>query len=185
LFFSVDEKERLQGRNRVAVNSFGIAVTGWRFGLKKQLIVLFLLVFALLGALSAFAQEDIEQHRSCDQCGMDRKAFDYSRMLIVYEDGSQMGVCSLHCAVTELNEHKGKKVKSLLVADRDTRNLIDAEKAVWVLGGKKRGVMTDHAKWAFATTTSAQAFIKTNEGKIVSWEEALAAAREDAGPKQH
>ena len=88
--------------------------------MKKRVIAVCLLVFALLGALSAFAHEDIERHRDCGQCGMDRKAFDHSRMLIVYEDGSQVGVCSLHCAVTELNEHKGKKVKSLLVADRDT-----------------------------------------------------------------
>jgi len=151
--------------------------------MKKRVIAACLPVFALLCALSAFAHEDIEQHRLCDQCGMDRKAYGYSRILIVYEDGSQVGACSLHCAVIELNEHKGKKVKSLLVADRDTRRLIDADRAVWVLGGKKRGVMTDRAKWAFSATVAAQAFIKANGGKIASWEDALAAARGDAKPQ--
>jgi nitrous oxide reductase accessory protein NosL len=151
--------------------------------LKKRVIALCLLVFALLGAVGAFAHEDIEHHRSCDQCGMDRKAFAYSRMLILYEDGSQVGVCSLHCAVTELDQHKEKKVKSLLVADRDTRHLIDAEKAVWVLGGKKRGVMTDRAKWAFAATDAAQRFVDAQGGRIIGREEAVAAAREDAGQK--
>ena len=129
-----------------------------------------------MGAVSAFAHEDIEQHPNCTQCGMNRKSFDYSRMLIVFEDGSQTGVCSLHCAVVELDRHKNKKVKSLLVADRDTRRLNDARKAVWVLGGKKRGVMTDQPKWAFATREAAQRFVDSEGGRIVSWEEALAAS---------
>jgi len=111
---------------------------------------------------------------------MDRKAFDFSRMLIVYVDGSQSGVCSLNCAVTELNEHKEKKVKSLLVADRDTHQLVDAEKAYWVMGGKKRGVMTQRPKWAFATLTAAQAFVDANGGTVFPWADVLAAARKDA-----
>jgi nitrous oxide reductase accessory protein NosL len=47
------------------------------------------------------------------------------------------------------------------------------------MGGKKRGVMTQLPKWAFQTKADAEAFIKTNGGKIVPWAEALAAAREE------
>lgn len=147
--------------------------------MKKQVFAVCFLVVALLYALGACAHEDIEQHRSCDQCGMDRKAFGYSRMLIVYEDGSQAGACSLHCAVTELNQHKEKKVKSLLVADRDTRQLIDAEKAVWVRGGSKRGVMTEHPAWAFSDRKGAEAFIKANGGKLAALDDVLTATREE------
>lgn len=153
--------------------------------MKFRIILLCTLVTALLAgmALAAPTRDDIAEHRDCIQCGMDRKAYGYSRMLIVYEDGAETGVCSLHCAVIELDLHKDRKVKFLLVADRDTRQLIDADKAVWVLGGKKRGVMTKLAKWAFATTEAAQRFVDTEGGRIVSWQEALAAAREDTRPK--
>jgi len=149
--------------------------------MKQRLVALGILAVALfcITVKSTFAQSDIEDHRSCARCGMDRKAYGFSRMLIQYEDGTLVGVCSLHCAVVELDANQGRSVKALLVADRDTRTLIDAEKATWVMGGKKRGVMTQLPKWAFQMKVDAEAFIKTNGGKIVSLEEALAAAREE------
>jgi len=148
--------------------------------MKLRFIVSFLtfILFCMAGR-GAFAQSDIEDHRSCAHCGMDRKAYGYSRMLVQYGDGAVVGVCSLHCAIVELDANQGRTVKTLLVADRDTRTLIDAEKAIWVMGGKKRGVMTQLPKWAFQTKTDAEAFIKANGGKIVSLEEALTAAREE------
>src|SRR5512138_795805 len=88
------------------------------------------------------AGNDIDEFRSCNNCGMDRKAYGYSRMLVTYKDGARIGVCSLHCAVTDVDANKGRDVASLMVADRNSRTLIDAEKAFWVIGGKKRGVMT-------------------------------------------
>lgn len=140
--------------------------------------ILTLLLFCATGA-AVLAQDDINDHRSCINCGMDRKAYGFSRMLIQYEDGSAAGVCSLHCAVVELDANPGRKVKALLVADRDTRTLINAEQANWVMGGGKRGVMTQQPKWAFQSKDGAEAFIKANGGKLVTWAEALAAAREE------
>jgi copper chaperone NosL len=141
----------------------------------------FTLTLAVFGTLAgrAQAQDDIQEHRSCTFCGMDRKAYGYSRMLILYQDGSQTGVCSLHCAVTELGSHKERPVKSILVADRDSRKLIDSEKAIWVIGGKKRGVMTQRPKWAFETEAAAHSFIAANGGSVASWIEARAAALEE------
>ena len=129
---------------------------------------------------TARAQDDIALHRSCARCGMDRKAYGYSRMLVRYADSSQVGVCSLHCAVNELEKGRGRKVASLLVADRDTRVLVDAETASWVIGGSRRGVMTQRPKWAFATKDASRAFVAANGGRTASWDEALAAVREDA-----
>jgi copper chaperone NosL len=146
-----------------------------------------MLALALLGIAVAVvvAGNDIDEYRSCNYCGMDRKAYGYSRMMVIYENESRVGVCSLHCAVTEINEHKGSSIKSLLVADRSSRALIDAEKAFWVVGGSKRGVMTQNPKWAFATKDTAQSFVNSNGGKITSWDAALLAAREDAASKSH
>ena len=141
---------------------------------RRAAILAFLL---LLVAAAALAQDDIARHRSCSACGMDRKGYGFSRMLIVYEDGSSAGTCSLQCAVPALDPGNGKTVKSVFVADRDSRELIDAGKAAWVIGGSKRGVMTSLPKWAFATRPAAEAFVKAHGGKPATWEEAIAAAR--------
>lgn len=151
----------------------------------KYGVICFIMLAVLGFAVQAvFADSDIDQHRSCSQCGMDRKAYGYSRMLVNYKDGASVGVCSLHCAVTDMESCKGCDVASLTVADRDTRQLIDADKAVWVMGGRKRGVMTQRAKWAFATQEAALLFVNANGGQIISWDAALQAAREDAAPSK-
>jgi copper chaperone NosL len=152
-----------------------------QFMLKRRFAIIAVITLVLIGVaeLIVQAQDDIDAHRSCASCGMDRKAYGYSRMLIQYEDGAMVGTCSLHCAIVELDAHKGRKVKSLLVADRDSRALIDVERAIWVMGGGKRGVMSQLPTWAFQSQAGAEAFIKANGGKIVTWAEALAAAREE------
>jgi hypothetical protein len=151
-----------------------------QFMLKRKFAIIALLTLALVGMaiMDALAQDDIDAHRSCAVCNMDRKAYGYSRMLIHYEDGAVVGACSLHCAVVELDTNRGRTVKSLLVADRDSRALIDVERAIWVMGGGKRGVMTQLPTWAFQSKAGAEAFMKANGGKIVTWAEALAASRE-------
>ncbi|GFO59179.1 hypothetical protein GMST_15040 [Geomonas silvestris] len=147
----------------------------------KLVIVLCLAFVAAFGVRSAaLAADDIAAHASCENCGMDRKAFGYSRMLLRFADGSETGVCSLNCAVIEMDKHPEKTVKALLVADRDSRGLVEASKAVWVMGGDKRGVMTKRPKWAFAEQAIAEKFVKEHGGKLVDWDTVLAAAREDA-----
>ena len=147
-------------------------------------------LFFCLSMISIFSttvqaedQMDISQHRECSECGMDRKAYGFSRMLVIFPDGKEVGVCSLHCAVRVMESNKGEPVKALLVADRNSHDLVAAEKAFWVLGGKKRGVMTMRAKWAFTIKEAAQDFVKEYGGEIVTWDEALAAAKTDAMPK--
>ena len=72
-----------------------------------------------------------------------------------------------------------KTPKTIQVADYNTKNLIDAEKAVWVIGGEKPGVMTKRAKWAFENKADAEAFIKTNKGTLADFEAAIKASYED------
>ena len=146
---------------------------------KRTIAFLFALIMLMLAGSVVPANDDIESHRSCVHCGMDRKAYGFSRMLIHYEDGAAVGVCSLRCAVVEIDSNAGRTVKAILAADRESRALTDAMQAVWVMGGAKRGVMTDRPKWAFATRASAEAFIERYDGAIITWNEALAAARED------
>jgi nitrous oxide reductase accessory protein NosL len=135
-------------------------------------LILSLLV-ALIMAPIVCAQEDIKEHRDCIHCGMDRKAYGFSRMLIRYDDGTVVGVCSLHCAVIEFNTNPARTVTSIEVADRETRALIDAEKAYWVIGGNKPGVMTMVAKWAFTEKKDAEKFLQQHGGRLATFKEAL------------
>ncbi|MGC2061788.1 MAG: nitrous oxide reductase accessory protein NosL [Thermodesulfovibrionales bacterium] len=141
------------------------------------------LVFVMAFALLAFAQgdkeNDIKLHKNCKHCNMDREKFNFSRMLIEYEDGTSVGLCSIHCAAVELNRNKGKKVRSLLVADYTTKKLTDARTATWVIGGKQQGVMTSVAKWAFIKAEDAKKFVRENGGKIATFDEAMRAAKDE------
>ncbi len=141
-----------------------------------------IVVAALIGALLAlpvFGSGDIAEHGRCKLCGMDRQKFDFSRMLIEYEDGTSAGLCSLHCAAVELASNIDKTPKVIRVGDFNTKALIDAEMAVWVVGGTKQGVMSKTAKWAFAKQADADAFIKANGGSLATFDDAIKSAYTD------
>jgi len=146
-----------------------------------RLFPLFVLVLFLSVPQAALAAPpaDVAQSPSCRYCGMDREKFSHSRMFITYEDGSTVATCSLHCTAVELANAIDKIPVTLRVADYDSKELIDAETAAWVMGGGKKGVMTARAKWAFASKESAERFIKANCGAIVGFDEAIKASYED------
>lgn len=125
------------------------------------------------GGAVAMATDKVELPKACLQCGMDRVKYAYSRMVIHYADGTSDGVCSLNCAVERMKTYPKKQVRSLLVADYVTRELIDARSATWVIGGDKQGVMTEVPKWAFAQKAEALKFIANNGGRLTTFDEAL------------
>lgn len=122
---------------------------------------------------------DVQEHRNCFHCGMDREKFSRSRMLVSYADGTSVGTCSIHCVVTERSGAKEKVIKKVEVGDYNTKLLIDAEKAFWVIGGDQRGVMTKTPKWAFAKKDAAEAFIRIHGGVLTSYKDALAQAEKE------
>ena len=142
--------------------------------------VLFLTTVLLsLAVLCAFAQEDVLKSKSCAHCGMDREKFAHTRMIIEYDDGTTVATCSIHCTAVDLALNIDKTPKSIKVADAGSNALVDAEKATWVIGGNKPGVMTKRAKWAFAKKDDADKFIKENSGATATFDEAMKAAYED------
>lgn len=136
-------------------------------------------VLALAPIFQAAAQEDLEKHPSCKYCGVDRGAFLHSRVVIVYEDGSETGTCSIHCAAIDIVQKLDAAPVSFMVADHDTGKLIDGEKAFWVIGGKDPGVMTRRPKWAFEKKDGAEKFIAAKGGDMTTFEEALRTTFED------
>jgi len=147
--------------------------------MREKFWPLALAIALLLAGTLTLAQQDADKHASCKYCGMDRKMFAHSRMLLVYEDGSELGACSLHCVAVDLALNIDKIPKTIQVADYKSKNLIDAEKAVWVIGGDKPGVMSKRAKWAFENKAEAEAFIQQNKGTLADFETAIKAAYED------
>jgi copper chaperone NosL len=149
--------------------------------MKRRIFCGLLATFFLLTGMAAYAEtmKDIQEHKNCKYCGMDREKFAHSRMLIEYTDGSNFGACSIHCAAIDLAQAFDKQPKAIKVADYNKKNLIDAEKAYWVIGGKKPGVMTKTAKWAFADKKDAEAFVRENGGKIGTFDDAMKTTYED------
>lgn len=122
---------------------------------------------------------DIQAAPSCPFCGMDRQKFAHSRAFVEYDDGTILGTCSIHCAAVDMAVHIDKTPVRIWVGDYKSKELIDAEKAFWVMGGNKMGVMTKRAKWAFGTRDAADRFVKEEGGKLVSFEDAMKASFED------
>lgn len=148
---------------------------------KMRLLILVgvCITFFVASGTGVFAQADVDKHKACIHCGMDREKFAQSRMLITYEDGSEAAVCSLHCAAVDLSLNLDKMPKSIQVGDYNTKKLIDAEQATWVVGGNKPGVMSKRGKWAFEKNADADAFTKGNGGMVVPFDDAIKAAYED------
>ncbi len=141
---------------------------------------IFLAICLLLACAGLDAANAVEA-KTCKQCGMDLAAFERSRMVIVYRDGTTAEVCSIHCAALELKQNRDKHVESLKVADYMTGELIDAWTSTWVIGGNRPGGMNSPAKWAFAKETDARNFVSENGGKVTSFDEAMKSANEEVG----
>jgi nitrous oxide reductase accessory protein NosL len=141
-----------------------------------RLVFVFLIALSLLTCGVSLA---VEKKISCLICGMEQEKFGHTWMVIEYEDGTTKGFCSIHCAAIEFAQSLDKTPKSIKVGDYNTKKLIDAEKAFWVIGGSKMGVMTKRAKWAFENKEDAEKFIKENGGTPATFGDAMKAAYED------
>jgi nitrous oxide reductase accessory protein NosL len=143
-----------------------------------NLVIVVCFVFAGL-TFAEQTKEDISVHKECKYCGMDRGIYNFSRMLIEYDNGTNIAFCSIHCAAVDIANNIDKTPKAIQVGDFTGKQLIDAEKAFWVVGGNKPGVMSKRGKWAFEKKDDAENFMRTNQGKLVSFEEAIKTAYED------
>ena len=147
--------------------------------MRSALASIMLLAASLCLVSATPLADDIRKYPECKYCGMDREKFSFSRMLVRYDDGTEVPSCSIHCTSIDLamNPHKG--LRAALVGDYDTRALLNAEKAFWVLGGDKMGVMSIRGKWAFGDRKAAEHFIAEHGGKLVTYDEAMKATFED------
>lgn len=97
--------------------------------MKRKILFLGLLVGWLVPASMVFGQTDLIDHPSCPLCGMDRKEYSHTRMVIEYVEGMSRGTCSIHCTASEMTINRDKTLNSIQVADYITKTLLPVEKA--------------------------------------------------------
>ena len=146
--------------------------------MQKFRISLLLTILMCVFSGISFAHEDVDNAPSCKYCNMDRGKFAHSRMIVEYDDGTTVATCSIHCLAIDLANNINKGPVAIMVGDYNTKQLIDAEKAFWVVGGKQNGVMTKQAKWAFIDKSAAEKFISEHGGAMVDFDQAMKAAYE-------
>jgi len=126
---------------------------------------------------------DIGKYARCPYCGMDRKQYHHSRMLIQYSDDLPDGVCSLRCAAVSLSLNIDREPKAIWVGDNavpgDSKPLVEVEKATFLVGSKIPGVMTANSKVAYGTEEAARAAQAAQGGNLVKFDQALLAAYTD------
>ncbi len=144
----------------------------------RRMILLFASIWTIIFAADGLwaSESDIGNMPLCKSCGMSRATFASSRTVIEYDDGSISGTCSLNCAAAEMALNPAKFPKAVWVADYSSQHLIDARKAVWVMGGKKEGVMSRNGKWAFLDREAADSFLAGNGGTLAGFDEVMKAA---------
>lgn len=128
-------------------------------------------------------ENDIAKFPKCPYCGMDRKAFHHSRMLIHYSNEVPDATCSLHCAAVSLALNIDAEPKAIWVADNASKDepkpLVEAAKASFLIGGSTPGVMTTRAKAAFGSQAAAKAAQDAQGGDLGGFDQALEAAYAD------
>ena len=70
-------------------------------------------------------------------------------------------------------QRQEETIKAIWVSDYASDKLIDAEKAVWVIGADIPGVMSKTSRLAFEKKDDALAFQKEHGGELATWDEAI------------
>ena len=104
---------------------------------------------------------ELAKYPRCRYCGMERAKFSHTRHLLVYEDDTVEGTCSLHCAAISLSLNMDRGPKAIYAGDAGskdaTKPLVLADKAFYVVDASKPGTMTKSSKFAYGSRAAADA----------------------------
>ena len=128
-------------------------------------------------------ENDIAKFPKCPYCGMDRKVYHHSRMLIQYSDDLPDATCSLHCAAISLSLNIDREAKRIWVGDNasaaESKPLADVDQAIFLIGSSIKGVMTRRSKVAYSDVSLAKAAMAEHCGELGAFDAALLAAYTD------
>ena len=114
---------------------------------------------------------------SCSVCGMKLPMFYKTNHAATHQDKT-IQYCSIHCLVDEIKNNK-KQLQNIKVVDNTTLRFIDATKAYYVVGSKKKGTMSIVSKYAFGSKDEALKFSKRYGGEVLDFEKAKQIALKD------
>lgn len=118
-----------------------------------------------------------EMQGQCLNCGMGRPM--WARTWMTYENSEgKSEVCSFHC-LADVALKAGEDPRNVMVATyMEPGKMIPAESASFVVGSKAKGTMSMTSKIAFASPEEANKFAQNCGGKVMSYGEVLALAKE-------
>ena len=128
---------------------------------------------------------ELAKYPRCRYCGMERAKFSHTRHLLVYDDDSVEGTCSLHCAAISLSLNMDRGPKALYAGDAGApgaiKPLVPVDRAHYVVDPSKPGTMTKVSKFAYASRTAADAAAGTEAAtkagaRVVDFNTALTGA---------
>ncbi len=126
---------------------------------------------------------ELKKYPKCPYCGMDRAQFHHARHLVHYADDLVDGTCSIHCLAISLAINLDREPKAIYAPDNASaeavKPLVNADKAVYLIGGKLPGVMTHRSKVSFASKEAAMAAKEQHNGEIGDFAAALSASYAD------
>lgn len=127
-------------------------------------------------------ENEFEKYPRCPYCGMMRQMFSHTRQLIVYEDDSVDGTCSIHCSAISLSINMDRGPKVIYAGDAGSdekiKPLADSASMTFVIDPDKPGTMTGDSKWAYADEAKAKAAAGPN-AQLTDFDGALTVAYTD------
>jgi mono/diheme cytochrome c family protein len=111
---------------------------------------------------------------------MNLKMFWKTSHWLTFSNGTRVGYCSIHCA-SKVYQERPTEIDGWEVADFDSKRLVNARKAHFLVGSDLPGTMTPVSKLAFASREVAEKYQKTHGGSIGTLDDAIKAAVEGRG----
>lgn len=128
-------------------------------------------------------ENELQKYPKCPYCGMDRKQYNHTRMLVQYSDDLADGTCSLHCAAISLSLNLDRDPKAIFVGDNaspaEAKPMVEVAQAQFLVGSDIKGVMTKRSKVAYGTAEAAKAAQAAHGGELADFDHALLAAYTD------
>ena len=140
-------------------------------GFNKIFIIflsLFFLGFSKLVKDGIILQNSVFKEK-CPICGMTLRKFYKTNHIIKLKNKEYIQYDSLRCLVIGM---KNKKIDKIYLIDAKTNDIIDTNKAYYVINSKIKGTMSKVSKFGFKNKKDALNFIKKNAGYLANFKEA-------------
>jgi hypothetical protein len=129
-------------------------------------------VLVLLVSVGVWAGDGVERE-SCKVCGMYIDSFQDTAAAVEYKDGRKLATCGVACLVRLVNDEGGPDAfTAIMVRDWNTKRLVSASEAVYVIGSKIIPDMIPNLI-AFASKEDAEAFKEKQGGELINFTQAL------------